>query len=1480
MKIKFLLKLSALFAFLTTYATNVFAQELEWQKVLSSSHNVNVVHSVSKNNRTAVLVNFQGTLNIGSKTLGPGDASSFAILLMDDKGTITHDFYLKAPHGFEPITATQIAIDNSNNIYLTGRYRTAITFAQNISTSTQFPDGGFLLRFNANLLPQWIECFGDRNGHALIGPKLHIAFDDSQNPILMFSFSRQLNFTRTQQSFVSNSQSPFLQAVAVLKFNSSGVLIDGNVINSTHNVTLQHCTETDYSMRTFLITDNFIRYKGNNYFGGQSINAYFEIAKNDLSVQFSKAYNSRLIVSGMAKGKAGNMLIWGNLRSGNYSIDGQNFSLSSEQNFFGSQTSTNEIKIVFVTEGSGQSAFVSGEIWEDDVFISGFVNFGTKKFKDTTINNGQHSSGLGFLLEGRMNGDVVEFKSFNGRSHFASMIKSKDGISFMGQFTSSFNFMNSNIQSQANNNLVMLKGLFYKLEIISAPKTFYCAGEDMEIKYNFKGKLSTNNRFTVELSDMNGNLSGNWKEIGSLETNQSGTITAKIPARNIPTGHFYRIRIRTSQPEGYNDFEKNFSHFSIHSRDSAFAGGTIYFCPGDEIQLNATGGSMWNWSPSTYFVNKNESNSRNPLIKPENPITYRLIIDDDKQCGFRDTAYVNLAYKPSPDVMIEGPTSFCPNQSIALQARILNENINGYLFEWRNKGLPFVFNKNSSFTLFPSTDVTFELTVKDKCNNSVIVDHPLKRSQSLGAKIMGKMACKDRPAELTALTIGCNEQESSYAWEEVNNPGVILSTERVFRPFITKSTRYKLTITAKRTNLSASDEFTVDIDSSFAARATTDTVVCKGASIMLSAWADACDTEDWEYRWTNNRTSEFWNTKNIWISPENETEYFVHIRNTHSNLSGYAQTKVKIINEKLELIVPADTLICSGEAHQLKAWAKGGYANGYEFTWTDHQNNRYTGNQPIVNPKSSTIYHVTLHDGCSPEIPKGELVVMTRQPLILDADLKDTTLCYGQSLTADIKFFGGIKEQQRFTFSGEGTKWLAEERKLLIKPEKSTEIKLHLSDGCTLPEQEFYFKINVLAPLTSEITSETELCENDSITLQAKASGGTGNYTYCWELDENIVKTGKTVSAIAKYGRNAILKIDDGCSMRSEPFIYPYPVIEPLKVELRGPAEVCENEMIEVKALIDGANENLTYRWLANGSPVGQNLPSIAIKVNSNLNLELSVDDGCRPSPAISKSILSVALPKPRFSFTQAENCIPLNLHTKDESTDHESINNKWYLLAGNFKKEVILPFTIESVGNYSLMLRAENRLGCADSIVVPFSTFSRASADFTINKNTVIVNDEVIMETNDPKITEAQWQLSNGETLTGKKVNYKFSEVGLSLVKTVITDVNGCTNFTQKSIPVNSELKYYLPNAFNPNSEWLENRVFRPAIIGAESYELIILNRKRDVVFTCKNSTDCAWDGTFKGEWAPEGVYSYQLKIKPLAGELSVINGIVTLLR
>lgn len=95
-----------------------------------------------------------------------------------------------------------------------------------------------------------------------------------------------------------------------------------------------------------------------------------------------------------------------------------------------------------------------------------------------------------------------------------------------------------------------------------------------------------------------------------------------------------------------------------------------------------------------------------------------------------------------------------------------------------------------------------------------------------------------------------------------------------------------------------------------------------------------------------------------------------------------------------------------------------------------------------------------------------------------------------------------------------------------------------------------------------------------------------------------------------------------------------------------------------------------------------------------------------------------------------------------------------------------------------------------------------------------------------------------------------------------VILTVGDCTE-TSPCAKYNKQADIFLPTAFSPNGDGV-NDVYSPVYQGWELRKMQVFNRWGEMLFE-STSPNATWDGTYKGQPAPQGVYAILLVFQAL---------------
>lgn len=143
-------------------------------------------------------------------------------------------------------------------------------------------------------------------------------------------------------------------------------------------------------------------------------------------------------------------------------------------------------------------------------------------------------------------------------------------------------------------------------------------------------------------------------------------------------------------------------------------------------------------------------------------------------------------------------------------------------------------------------------------------------------------------------------------------------------------------------------------------------------------------------------------------------------------------------------------------------------------------------------------------------------------------------------------------------------------------------------------------------------------------------------------------------------------------------------------------------------------------------------------------------------------------------------------------------------------------------------------------------------------------------------------WDFGTGATSRELNPLYSFPDTGRFEVKLYVTHPSGCMDTSSQIVDVKPLVTYYLPNAFTPNEDSV-NDVFQGVGIlpGIRNFQFQIWNRWGEMVFQT-DDPQVGWNGRKfnKGQEAPPGVYVTLVAFQGPRGDSHEYKGFVTLVR
>lgn len=159
--------------------------------------------------------------------------------------------------------------------------------------------------------------------------------------------------------------------------------------------------------------------------------------------------------------------------------------------------------------------------------------------------------------------------------------------------------------------------------------------------------------------------------------------------------------------------------------------------------------------------------------------------------------------------------------------------------------------------------------------------------------------------------------------------------------------------------------------------------------------------------------------------------------------------------------------------------------------------------------------------------------------------------------------------------------------------------------------------------------------------------------------------------------------------------------------------------------------------------------------------------------------------------------------------------------------------------------------------------TVDQVEASFT---SQLIGHATVQFTTNTVDVYNFSWQFGDDSTSTAENPVHEYVEAGDYEVTLTVVNQSGCDTTLTDSVTVYDPLHVYIPNAFTPNGDSL-NDWWGVVGEGYLYYDMEIYDRWGQLMLEGRFEDPKAWDGTFKGKKVPTGLYVYKVWVEPPIG-------------
>lgn len=545
--------------------------------------------------------------------------------------------------------------------------------------------------------------------------------------------------------------------------------------------------------------------------------------------------------------------------------------------------------------------------------------------------------------------------------------------------------------------------------------------------------------------------------------------------------------------------------------------------------------------------------------------------------------------------------------------------------------------------------------------------------------------------------------------------------------------------------------------------------------------------------------------------------------------------------------------ICGGGCTNVSAAANGGTAP-FTFSWSPNIGN---GPGPFsVCPTSSTIYTVTITDNLGNTSTDTANVFVNTTPVAFAGN--DTIVCSGSAVILNAS--GGSAYQ----WSGGP----ASANFPVIVTNTTTYTVTVFNGACSSQDQ---ITVTTTPGLIVNLSPTDVTCfglNNGSIV--SNVNGGAQPYTYVWSTSPP--QNGPIATNVG--AGNYSLVVTDQLNCNSTQTVT---VNEPSAINLSftGTTDLCAGQSTSLTVNATGGTSPYSFNWSA-GLGVG---PTQSVNPTGSITYTVIVSDNNSCTNFIEIPINVSPIPLADFSAPDS-GCVPLAVAFTNLSTN--ATNYTWYFSDGTSSTSVNPIHVFSTPGFFTVSLSASNG-SCSDSISKSnfVIVYPQSIASIFAYPSSASELEPIIPFTNQSvNASNCIVYFGDGDSLLSCVNSFEHSYMSSgNYIVTLITETeNGCNDTSRTEVSIVPETTIYVPNAFTPNDDGL-NDVFFVKGLNIKEFQLFIFNRWGEEVFS-SNEIDTGWNGTVNGKLVQQDTYVYKIKAKDYSSKKINLSGQINLIR
>jgi gliding motility-associated-like protein len=816
--------------------------------------------------------------------------------------------------------------------------------------------------------------------------------------------------------------------------------------------------------------------------------------------------------------------------------------------------------------------------------------------------------------------------------------------------------------------------------------------------------------------------------------------------------------------------------------------------------------------------------------------SYTIVVTDSRNCSLTTSVGVSNFNGPTLSVSSQNDVS-CAGGNSGSATVVASGGAGGYIYLWAPSG-----GNNSSASNLAAGTYSVQVTDASQCITSipVIINQP----QPLTTVAATTAATCNGVANGTA-SVNANGGVTPYQYNWSNGATTAAVNNL-------SGGLYSATITD---NNGCTNSVSVNISEPTALVLNTSTTLasCNAPDGSASVVATG-GTPSYQYAWSSGNTSPA--ATGLASGPYN-------IVVTDAN--GCTSASAVLVAEQTGITVNSSStnVTCNGASNGTAAVQITGGVQPFTYSWSPSAGSSGT----LTNLPAGT-FTVTINDanGCT----AYDTVVVSEPPALNVIVAAQDEHCFGTADgTAIATASGGVSPLTYLWSNGATT--------LSIANLSSGNYSFTVTDanGCAGTGSA---TIHSPTQVTAAIAHPDSICVGQQVVLTASGTGGATPYQFVWQ--NGPATSQYTVSPTINTNYNVTVSDANGCSAGTASASIA--VRQPLALLPPAAATICEGDDATLVVQASGGTGGpYVYHWSN-----GLSTQSIVVSPVQSTTYTVNITDNCTALP-VTATVPVTVNPKPVVNFTPSPvtGCAPVTAAFNDHSTA-SSINctYAWNYGDGTSGTSRNGTHVYTQPGNYTISHTVIDAIGCASTlqIAAAVQVFPNTIADFDMNPTTEATTDMPVKFI-DHSINAVKWVWNFGDnsaTVQIENPTHTYADTGRYRISLITMTNKGCVDTAFDEIQIKGEFSIYIPNAFTPNGDNM-NDGFIPFALGASEFDMYIFDRWGLLIYHT-TSLNSPWNGKVQGHETDcqNDVYVYKVIARDFKGIPHEFVGHVTLVR